>query len=53
MNFGNPEKEEIMGQFAGVINGMIEACEILDYPSFQEMYLYIMKQMEKELIPLQ
>ena len=32
MNFGNPEKEEIMGQFAGVINGMIEACEILDYP---------------------
>ena len=32
MNFGNPEKEEIMGQFAGVINGMVEACEILDYP---------------------
>ena len=32
MNFGNPEKEEIMGQFAGVITGMIEACKILDYP---------------------
>ena len=32
MNFGNPEKEEIMGQFAGVVTGMIEACEILDYP---------------------
>ena len=32
MNFGNPEKEDIMGQFAGVVTGMIEACEILDYP---------------------
>ena len=32
MNFGNPEKEEIMGQFAGVVTGMIEACKILDYP---------------------
>ena len=32
MNFGNPEKEEIMGQFAGVVTGMIEACQILDYP---------------------
>ena len=32
MNFGNPEKEEIMGQFAGVVTGMIEACETLDYP---------------------
>ena len=32
MNFGNPEKVEIMGQFAGVVTGMIEACETLDYP---------------------
>ena len=32
MNFGNPEKEEIMGQFTGVIKGMIEACEVLNYP---------------------
>ncbi len=32
MNFGNPEKEEIMGQFAGVVTGMIEACESLNYP---------------------
>ena len=32
MNFGNPEKEEIMGQFAGVIKGMIKACDILNYP---------------------
>lgn len=32
MNFGNPERPEIMGQFAGCILGMKEACEALDYP---------------------
>jgi phosphoribosylformylglycinamidine synthase len=32
MNFGNPEKPEIMGEFAGVIEGMREACLALDYP---------------------
>jgi phosphoribosylformylglycinamidine synthase len=32
MNFGNPEKPRIMGQFAGCIEGMIEACLTLDYP---------------------
>ncbi|WP_297371694.1 phosphoribosylformylglycinamidine synthase subunit PurL [Acidocella sp.] len=32
MNFGNPEKPEIMGQFATCIQGMKQACEALDYP---------------------
>lgn len=32
MNFGNPERPEIMGQFAGCIEGMAEACTALDYP---------------------
>ncbi len=32
MNFGNPEKPEIMGQFVGAIEGMREACLALDYP---------------------
>ncbi len=32
MNFGNPQRPEIMGQFAGCILGMKEACEALDYP---------------------
>ena len=32
MNFGNPEKEDIMGQFAGVVKGMISACTKLDFP---------------------
>jgi phosphoribosylformylglycinamidine synthase subunit PurL len=32
MNFGNPEKPEIMGQFVGCIRGMAEACRALDFP---------------------
>ena len=32
MNFGNPEKPEIMGEFAGAVEGMREACLALDYP---------------------
>jgi phosphoribosylformylglycinamidine synthase subunit PurL len=32
MNFGNPERAEIMGQFAGCIEGMRDACLALDYP---------------------
>ena len=32
LNFGNPEREEIMGQFVGCIEGMAEACEKLDFP---------------------
>lgn len=32
MNFGNPEKPEIMGEFVECIRGMTEACTILNYP---------------------
>ncbi|WP_366656227.1 phosphoribosylformylglycinamidine synthase subunit PurL [Fodinicurvata sp. EGI_FJ10296] len=32
MNFGNPEKPAIMGQFAGCIEGMADACRKLDFP---------------------
>ena len=32
MNFGNPERPEIMGQFVGSVQGMREACEVLKYP---------------------
>ncbi len=32
MNFGNPERPEIMGQFVGCIEGMRLACEALEYP---------------------
>ncbi|GAN63896.1 phosphoribosylformylglycinamidine synthase II [Acetobacter indonesiensis NRIC 0313] len=32
LNFGNPEKPEIMGQFVAAIEGMGEACRALDFP---------------------
>jgi phosphoribosylformylglycinamidine synthase len=32
MNFGNPEKPEIMGQFVGAIQGIGRACEALGTP---------------------
>ena len=32
LNFGNPEDEKIMGEFAECLEGIKEACEFLDYP---------------------
>ncbi|GAA5069415.1 phosphoribosylformylglycinamidine synthase subunit PurL [Roseibacterium beibuensis] len=32
LNFGNPEKPEIMGQFVGAIKGIGAACSALDMP---------------------
>jgi len=32
LNFGNPERPEIMGQIVRAIDGMAEACRSLDFP---------------------
>ena len=32
LNFGNPEKPEVMGAFAAAIRGMAAACEALNFP---------------------
>jgi phosphoribosylformylglycinamidine synthase len=32
MNFGNPERPEIMGEFAAAVEGMAEACRALSFP---------------------
>ena len=32
LNFGNPQKPEIMGQIVRAIQGITEACKFLDYP---------------------
>ena len=32
LNFGNPEKPDIMGQFVGCLDGMGDACRALNYP---------------------
>ena len=32
LNFASPERPDVMGQFVGTIEGMGEACKVLDYP---------------------
>ena len=32
LNFGNPEKPDIMAQFVGCIEGMADACTVLEFP---------------------
>jgi phosphoribosylformylglycinamidine synthase subunit PurL len=32
LNFGNPEKPEIMGQLVGAIKGIGAACRALEFP---------------------
>ena len=32
LNFGNPQRPEIMAQLVGALEGMGEACRALDYP---------------------
>jgi len=32
LNFGSPEKDEIMGQFVETIDGISQACKYLDFP---------------------
>jgi phosphoribosylformylglycinamidine synthase len=32
LNFGNPERPEIMGQFVGCVRGIAEACKVFEFP---------------------
>jgi phosphoribosylformylglycinamidine synthase len=32
LNFGNPERSEIMGQFVMAVSGVAEACRVLSFP---------------------
>src|SRR4029453_3962514 len=32
LNFGNPQRPEIMAQFVGCLEGMADACRALDFP---------------------
>ena len=32
LNFGNPERPEVMGEFVGCVKGIGEACRALDFP---------------------
>ena len=37
LNFGNPEKPEIMGEIVTAIEGLAEACRALDFPVSAEL----------------
>jgi len=37
LNFGNPERPEIMGQLVGCIGGIAEGCAALDFPVVSAM----------------
>ncbi|MGH6781703.1 MAG: AIR synthase-related protein, partial [Sphingomonadaceae bacterium] len=32
LNFGNPERPDVMGQLVGCVRGIGEACKVLDFP---------------------
>ena len=32
LNFGNPERPDVMGEFVGCVKGIGEACRALDFP---------------------
>ena len=47
LNFGNPERKEIMGQFVQTIKGMKIASQKLSLPIILEMFHFTMKQIKK------
>ena len=49
LNFGSPENEDNMGEFVECVQGIGEASKYLNFLSFQEMYLFIIKQKKLEL----
>ena len=53
LNFGNPENEEIMGEFAECLEGIKEACEFLNYPVVSGNVSFYNGTNKKNIIPLQ
>ena len=43
LNFGNPQRPEIMGQIVGCLEGMSEACRALDFPIVQRQRLALQR----------
>ena len=44
LNFGNPQRPEIMAQFVGALEGMGEACRALDYPDRERQRLPLQRE---------
>ena len=52
LNFGNPEKKEVMGQIVDAIRGISDACTKLSMPVVAGNVSFIMKLKEKVYHPL-
>ena len=51
LNFGNPEKEKIMGQFVETIDGISQACSYLDFPVVSGNVSFYNETMNKSISP--
>ena len=51
LNFGNPEKEEIMSQFSAVVDGMAKACKALNTPIVSGNVSFYNESSGKNIIP--
>ena len=51
LNFGNPEKEEIMSQFAGSIEGIVDSAHALSTPVISGNVSFYNESAEENIIP--
>ena len=51
LNFGNPEKEEIMGQFVECIDGISQACKYLNFPVVSGNVSFYNETQKKAIMP--
>jgi len=51
LNFGNPEKPDVMGEFVECINGMKEACEFLNFPVVSGNVSFYNETNSKSILP--
>ena len=51
LNFGNPEKDKIMGQFVECIDGISQACTYLDFPVVSGNVSFYNETQNKAILP--
>ena len=51
LNFGNPEKDKIMGQFIECIDGISQACTYLDFPVVSGNVSFYNETQNKAILP--
>ena len=51
LNFGNPEKEDVMSQFSAVVDSMAQACKALDVPVVSGNVSFYNESSDKNIIP--